>query len=63
MKYQDSIELSYMLLLTLQCLFSWDHVIHTIVPINGKQELETAYMENIEGVSMKSHGVCRLCAP
>lgn len=36
--------------LSTQCLFTWDSVIHTIVPIQGKEDLETAYIEHIEGV-------------
>lgn len=35
----------------LQCLFTWDSVIHTVVPVHGKEDLETAYLEHIEGVS------------
>ncbi|XP_013383421.1 cell division control protein 45 homolog [Lingula anatina] len=34
----------------LQYLFQCDHVLYTIVPVSGKQELENAYVENSEGI-------------
>jgi len=35
----------------LQCLFTWDNVVHSIVPVDGKEEIEAAFMEHVEGVS------------
>ncbi|ELT95314.1 hypothetical protein CAPTEDRAFT_224008 [Capitella teleta] len=34
----------------LQSLFQCDQVLHTIIPVTGKQSLERAYLENSEGV-------------
>ncbi|XP_064620177.1 cell division control protein 45 homolog [Lineus longissimus] len=34
----------------LQYLFQCDHVLYTIMPVSGRQELETAFMENCEGI-------------
>ncbi|KAF6022620.1 CDC45 [Bugula neritina] len=34
----------------IQCLFTWDNVVHSIVPVDGKEEIEAAFMEHVEGV-------------
>ena len=37
--------------ISLQSLFQCDQILYTIVPVSGKEQLESAYIENSEGVS------------
>ena len=36
----------------LQSLFQCDQILYTIIPVSGKEELESAFVENSEGVSV-----------
>ena len=44
----------------LQYLFHCDQVVYTVVPVDGLQGLEQAYLENAEGVNFILHQFC-LC--
>ena len=39
-----------------QYLFQCDHVLYTIVPVSGKEDLERAFVENAQGVCQLNIG-------
>lgn len=50
------ITLSTLLFLCVQYLLQCDHIVYTIVPVSGCEDLERAFVENSEGVMACSYG-------